>query len=531
MPQRKLSQNIVGSWSKSDFDLVNQADTVNLYVDKNGQQEYIRSIKGSSVFIDIDDKKRPCRGLFVASRGFLDVPIMYAVFGSSLYCVYSDKFGNKRSIKIYDGLSENIEKVSFCENGGQTKDTAYVFLCDGVNVYCIPNRLDPLQQEQELFKPNLPITVEDKRTIRPTHCAYLYNYLVVNDSNTDAFYISYQYPLEQKLPKYDETGTVIVDSEGNIEYEDEISKDIFQVDYGHLYYKTGFITYSEWKPDITNALVSNGTYLYTFGPESVQVFNYTSEVDNPFKSPTNGANGIGCRAPNSVVSIGDSIFFLGSSSEINSGIYHYVNNALTKVSDSTLERHLNELEDITDGVGQAWQEDGHLFYAITFSKANKTFVYDATTGLWHRRESRVNSLSNKWSLSNVVQYEGEICFGTNDGVIAVLDDKKNTEYNGSPIVRRRVSGAMIAERELFSMDELRLFVDTDRKKGTLNIRYRYADGNWSSWESIDTGTDHLNKLSIWNLGVSDMFTVEISYSDDTPFAILGGEIKFSIIDV
>lgn len=523
---RKLTQNIVGSWSKSDFDLINQSDTVNMYVDKNGQQEYLRSIKGSSILVDIDGENKPCRGMFVSSRGYNDTPILYVVFGSSLYCVYTDKIGNIKYNRLYDSLSENLDKVCFCENGGQTKETAYVFLVDGVNVYCIPNRLDPREQQDKIFKPNLPITVESKMTIRPTHCAYLYNYLVVNDSNTDAFYISYQYPLEQRLPKYDSTGTVIVDKDGNIVYEEDISTDIFQVDYGHLYYQTGFITYSEWKPDITTALISNGTYLYTFGPESTQIFNYTSEVDSPFKSPTNGANGIGCKAPNSVVNNSDYIFFLGSASIGNNGIYQYVNNTLTKISTTVLERYINDLKDITDGIGQSWVEDGHLFYSITFNRANKTFVYDVTTGLWSRRESN----GNKWNLSNSIQWNNLTCFGTYDGVICYLDSNKNTQYDNSPIVRKRTSGAMITDRQLFSIDELRLFIDTNRQHGKVSVRYRYSDGNWSSYETIDTGTDHLNKLSIWNLGVSDMFTVETVYSDDTPFAILGGEVKYSIID-
>ena len=89
---------------------------------------------------------------------------------------------------------------------------------------------------------------------------------------------------------------------------------------------------------------------------------------------------------------------------------------------------------------------------------------------------------------------------------------------------------MVAEHQLFSLDELRLLVDTNRQNGSVYVRWTDNDGPVSDWERLNVGTDYLNKLSVWNLGVHEMLTVEIRYSDDTPFALLGGEIKYALID-
>jgi hypothetical protein len=36
----------------------------------------------------------------------------------------------------------------------------------------------------------------------------------------------------------------------------------------------------------------------------------------------------------------------------------------------------------------SYQQDGHEFYVLTFPTADKTWCYDVTTQLWHRRASR-----------------------------------------------------------------------------------------------------------------------------------------------
>lgn len=527
---RKLTQNIVGNWNKSDYALVNQSSTTNMYIEQQGDgsssTSILRSIRGNSLLESIPGK---CKGIFVASRGYLNMPVVYYAANNDIYCIYEDINGNVDKERVLS-ISDTLDRITFAENGGQTKETAYVFLADGINVYAIPNRLNPVDQANYIVKPALPMNTESNRTIQPTHCVYLYNYLVVNDQNTDAFYLSYQYPLEQKLPLYDNTGTVIVDEDGNIRYEDEISKDIFQVEPNHLYYadgeRTGFVTYSEWKPDVTNAISTNGTYLYTFGPQSTQIFQYTSEVDAPFKSPTNSANGIGCKAPNSVTQNADYIFFLGSAAIGNYGIYRYSDQTLEKISTPDLERHINSLTDATDAVGQSWVEDGHLFYALTFNKADTTFVYDMLSKSWHIRESN----NGKWALNNANTWQNYAIFGTDDGLV-YLNNKKYDNWDDTPILRKRIGGCMLAEHQPFALDELRLLVDSDRQNGTIYVRWRSSDGNVSDWYTLETGTDYLNRLSIWNLGVHEMLTVEIRYTDNTPFALLGGEIKFSLIDV
>lgn len=523
--KRQVSNNIVGNWSKSDDRLVNLSQTINMFIEQQGegatQKSILRSINGTS---SVSEFNGACRGMFVSSR----TNVLYAVFGVTLYVIENDN-GVIKTAEVCT-VSALETPVSFIENGGETDDSNYVFLADGVNVYAVNTSSNIEAMKDTVIKFTLPFSVGKKTTIRPTHLAYLYGYLIANDQDTDAFYISYQYPLEAKLPTYESDGTVIVDEDGNIVYEDEVSKDIFQVEEGHLYYaegdRTGFLTYSEWKPDNTTAICTNGTYLWTFGPLSTQIFNYAADVDQPFKSPTNGANGIGLKATYSLAHTGDYVFFLGSSDIGENAIWQYYNSTLTKISTTDLEREIHSLEDSADAIGQAWLSNGHLFYALTFKKAAKTFVYDVTTQAWHQRSSNDSS----WRPQFATYWHNAIHFGTKDGHLVKEESNKWDEYDGTLIKKTRVGGMMVDDLSLFVVDEVRLFISTKNVNAEVFIRWKDSDNDWSSIESYWTGSDFNNRVSVWNVGMARILCFEIVSSANSMFNILGGVIKHTVID-
>ena len=207
---------------------------------------------------------------------------------------------------------------------------------------------------------------DDSQHIKPTHIAYLYGYLVVNDSESDSFYTSIQYPFE--------TTTA----------DDQIDYDIWRLGTTN---NIGFITYSEWCPDNTTALVSNGSKLYTFGQRSWQAFSYNDDKNNPFSSPDNAAGMIGLKAINSVAILGTTTLWLGSSDIGENAVFMLSDTTLTRVSTGDLERELAQVKNPENAYASIWQEHRHVFYSITFEDSNVTYVYDVGENMWHRRAS------------------------------------------------------------------------------------------------------------------------------------------------
>lgn len=293
MSKVSLIDNIVGGQEVSDIRIANLAECINMYVESQGDgasaTTLIRSINGSTKLADVDSDNRKCRGIFEASRGADGFPILFAVFGPRLYCI-TNVYGEYVATEIYSSLTNTDEPVSMCETGGEGSAHPHLIVVDGANVIACNTELSPEDMKDASADGcrsiALPYRVRQEdpeqptQRIIPTHCAYLYGYLVVNDSGTDAFYTSYQYPFERT----------------ELNDDSAIDYDIFMINSSRTtevgYKDYGFVTYSEWSPDNTTALVSNSTLLYTFGPKSTQIFTYNSDVEAPFVSPSNAANSI-----------------------------------------------------------------------------------------------------------------------------------------------------------------------------------------------------------------------------------------------
>jgi hypothetical protein len=540
MSKVSLIENIVGGQEVSDIRIANLSECINMYIETQGDgasaTTLIRSINGSTKLTDVDRDNRRCRGIFEASRGADGFPVLFAVFGPRLYCI-TNVDGQYVATEIYSSLTNTDEPVSMCETGGEGSAHPHLIVVDGANVIACNTELSP----EDMRDPSLdgcrsialPYRVrqddpeQPTQRIIPTHCAYLYGYLVVNDAGTDAFYTSYQYPFERN----------------EMNNENAIDYDIFMINSTHPtevgYKDYGFVTYSEWSPDNTTALVSNSTLLYTFGPKSTQIFTYNSDVEAPFVSPTNAANSIGIKAVRSLACVGDYVFYLGASAIGENGIYYWRANQLTKISTPDIERHISKMKNPSDAVGQCWTESGHMFYALTFYEDDYTYVYDILEQKWHRRSSKAEktNIQHYWRLLFATLHDSKIMFGTEDGKLVYLDPNKYEEYDGRPMVRIRRSGMMMNNYQDYIVNSVRLIAnlgDFDNANLNPKIMMRYAEsgGNFSNQEIGMLGNQGRYDwvLEWWRLGLHNICCLEFSCSDPVNFAILGAKISYDLID-
>lgn len=520
---RKFITNICGGVKRSDIRKVGLSDAVNMFVEPKDATEQaftmvMRSISGCSTFCTPSGEPR---GMFKVSRNYNgngepEVQKTYGVWGDTLYML------DEGDAVVIGKLATSSGTCHFCETGGYGSAHPHLVITDGINVYALNTGIRVVDQRIQ-FNNNgtirLPYRVNSTtELIKPTHCAYLYGYLVVNDAGTDAFYTSYQYPFEKYDPSEPEYYDVFMLSKTD---------------------NKGFITYSEWQPDNTLALYANGSRLYTFGSRSYQVFQYNNDVNYPFVSPDTAAKNIGIKAVDSLCGLGDIVCWLGGSDVGNNGIY--VNNGgvdSERISTIEIEELIGKLDNVSDAIGQMWQENRHTFYALTFTTAKVTIVYDFLTQEWHKRASLgTRNELNAWRYRYAqMNEEGKILFADQDACV-VMDNNKWTEHDGKKIMRKRVGGVIYADHLNFVCDFVRIVTNNGQNSNVaenalITIRYSFDGATFSSIEQLPIGRiGEYDYETMFYLGDWGRYlTIEISCVEDCPFALMGIEFGGEAMD-
>lgn len=565
--QVKLIQNIAGSITKSNLVHVGLGESLNMFVEQQNPTEHsctlvMRTVQGEVKAADIPGT---CRGMYRVSRGYDNKPVLYAVYDHTLYLINEDNTFNEIAT-----INSSGSECHMCETGGYGSAHPHLIIVDGSSVYAVNTGLSIGDQQMDFRSIKLPVRVNSNNSINPTHCAYLYGYLIINDAGTDAFYTSYQYPFEiedtetpefyVKRSQFVSWWMSLTDAEREAYKAGEVHDayytmykefidgtandtpekyDIFRVDTVQ-YAKYGFITYSEWCPDNTIALCSNGSKLYTFGERSWQVFSYNDDKNNPFSSPDNAAGNIGIKAPNSLAMLGNTVLWLGSSDIGDNGVFMIKDTTITRISTQDIEREITQIVNPENAYSSIWQEHQHVFYSITFEDSKKTYVYDITENAWHYRASynESNHLTF-WRYNHVTFAYGKQYVGTKDA-LCYMDENCYTEHDGRVMLKMRRGGVLTSNDCPFYIDMLRLITNNGQHSfndqyGDLELnprvsfRYSWDGATFSDYEDAYTGKigRYDYETNIYGCGMGRFFTLEVSTTEPIPFAIENLQIKWS----
>ena len=514
---KKFITNICGGVTRSNIVKVGLGDSLNMFSEFKDEREQafsiiMKSINGCEKLCDTPTGE--ARGMYKVSRGYNGIgvaesPKVYGVWGNTLYLIDN---GNAYAIGT---LATSSGTCHFCETGGYGSAHPHLVIVDGLNVYAVNTGISVAGQQVEWNqhgKLKLPLRVNSTDTfIRPTHCAYLYGYLIVNDSGTDAFYTSYQFPFEAYAPT------------------DPEYYDVFRVN-TTTFKDYGFITYSEWQPDNTLALIGNGTRLFTFGDRSYQVFQYNNDVNNPFNSPDTASKNIGIKATDSLCGLGDIVCWLGSSDMGDNAIF--ANSGAVeseKISTIEIEEIISSIGIQYDAKAQMWKEGQHVFYAITFPSGDITLVYDFLTKMWHKRGTLGDKNKLKaWRYNYATMDEnGRILFADFD-VCVVQKKDRWLEHDDNPILRKRVGGVIYSDHLNFSCDWVQIVTNNGQN---LNIeddalccmRWSFDGATFSDMETAPMGKigQYDYETIFYNLGYGRYLTIELSCTENCPFTLMG----------
>lgn len=102
---------------------------------------------------------------------------------------------------------------------------------------------------------------------------------------------------------------------------------------------------------------------------------------------------IGCAAPQSIARLGDSLCWLAKSERGENVVVRTNQYSFESISNHAVEHSITGFPLVSDAVGFVYEDEGHLFYQLTFPTADFTWVYDLTSSIksgvpqWHQRAS------------------------------------------------------------------------------------------------------------------------------------------------
>lgn len=359
---------------KSPF--VNYQKTVNLFpeIAKDGRADVaLYPTPGFTTFSNIGIA--PVRGM---------IP-----FGNLLYVVCGNQFMQVSitgSYTVLGNISSSDGPVKFASNGTQ------IIFVDGLKGYLyVPSTLT-FTPSISVVAPNFPDGA--------THVEFFDGYFLANDpKNAGRFWWSDSYN-------------------------------------GLSWNGLSFAT-AERSPDALQALAVNGRELWLLGTESAEPWYNSGAPIDPFQPISNGFSEWGCAAPYSVATNNGVIYWLTANKHGHGQVVMASGMQPQVISSNAIADIISTFTTISDAFGYTYDYQRHSFYVLTFPTANRTFVYDITTQMWH--EWSTNGIDKRHISDCHVMFQNNHILGSSESGQLLLMDWNTYKDGQYPIHRLRRS--------------------------------------------------------------------------------------------
>jgi hypothetical protein len=191
--------------------------------------------------------------------------------------------------------------------------------------------------------------------------------------------------------------------------------------------------------------------------------------------------------------------------------------------------------DITDAIGFCYTQEGHAFYVLTFEALDKTYVFDITTGQWHRRGYWSDTEQHRVKYIYQTYFNGKNYVGDRDAAKVYELSLDTYTDNGSVIRRERTAQHIHSDRKRLYFQSFEL--DMDRGQGLVTgqgsdpqIMLQYSDDGGETWSNehwTDSGEKGKYKTRVlWRrLGYSRDRVFKVAVTDPVKSNIVGATVQ------
>jgi hypothetical protein len=238
---------------------------------------------------------------------------------------------------------------------------------------------------------------------------------------------------------------------------------------------------AEARPDNVNAVLLNKQVVLVCGDDSIEPWQDIGAANMPLQRVPGIVIERGLAAPRATSKEDNSVFFLGEDRRF------YRLDGVTPLGISTpaLEAEWQGYSSVSDTHCFSYPWNGHKFVVVNFITANRTFVYDISTGLWHERESwDVNGRSlGRWLGScHLTCYNKELIGDAFSGRVGYLSATTYDEF-GTTTQALMISPPIHSDRKRLFISRL----EVDVEAGVGNTSGQGENPQWMLRSSKDGG--------------------------------------------
>ena len=292
---------------------------------------------------------------------------------------------------------------------------------------------------------------------------------------------------------------------------------------------------AEASPDNVTAIQAHQKQLWVFGEVSTEIWYATGDNDAAFLPMQGAAIYAGCLLPQTIQRFGESLIWLSNSINGNSQVVMTQGYQVQRISNHALEKELTTY-DTTGASAYVYQETGHSFYVLNIPRANKTWVFDGATSLWHERALFKDGEFVRHPAEYHVMQKGRHIFAhaeqvTLMGVCTGCMDNIGNE--SLPQVRERSTHAISRTQGMVRHNRLTLIAqqatsvnNTDNPQVMLS--WSDDDGvSWSDtrWRGLGKRGQHKYRTFWTRLGASRNRAYRVRVTDAAMLVITGAELE------
>lgn len=296
---------------------------------------------------------------------------------------------------------------------------------------------------------------------------------------------------------------------------------------------------AEGSPDNLVSLIVDHRELWVFGESTTEVWFNSGNADFPLERIQGAFIEQGCAAKHSVAKMDNTVYWLTADDRGQGMVQRAQGYQPQRVSTHALEYAIAGYSRIDDAVASTYQQEGHSFYVLTFPTASKTWVYDASTNLWHERAWRnpADATLNRHRAQCHMAFAGENIVGDWEaGNLYRLDLDAYTD-NGAFIPRVRSCHHLAADYKWQFFHALQIDMEPGvglpvGQGSDPQAMLRWSDDGgftWSHelWASIGKIGERRTRVRWRRLGKSRDRVFEVTITDPVKVVIVGASAEVS----
>lgn len=293
---------------------------------------------------------------------------------------------------------------------------------------------------------------------------------------------------------------------------------------------------AEATPDNLVTLAVTNQEVWLFGTQTTEVWAPDPTQYFPYSKIPGVLIEQGCAAKGSVARMAGSIFFLSADDHGQGMVFRTAGLTTSRISNHSLEQEIATYAVISDAIGYTYAAEGHSFYVLTFPTQNTTWVYDMITATWHQRAwlDIGGTLSRHRSNCHVF-FAGQNLVGDwNRGKIYKMSTMLFDD-DGNPLVRLRSSPHVSQAGQRIAYANVEFDIETGMglqsgQGADPQVKLRWSDDNGHTFKntrlkSVGKAGSYRNRVRFLRLGQARDRVFELSYSEPTPFTIIGARFN------